>query len=457
MAITQSYADWSIPATISSTQVLFDVSTSFDPLTGQGLATWTDFNSFPTYSLYMPGFGWSTPSTITNNTSFEANHNVFTSFDTLSQQFLALWSDKKNNGQPIYAFFTPRLGWSTPLPISSTSTRADLDVFPFFDPSSGQFLATWADSNNNNYPTYSLFTPGKGWSPLATIPAKPSSESLFDIYIAFNPSMGQFLATWADSTNHNYPTYSFFTAATGWSSPLTIQIPPSSAAAHNIFTSFNPASGQFLAVWADINNNNYPTYSLYTPGTGWSPPSTIQTPAFSQADLDVFPAFDPGTNQFLATWTAANNSNSPTYALYTPGTGWSPPSTISLTPTFAHFHVFNSFNFRARQFLATWSDENNHFYPTYSFYSFPPQGFAGEQKINNFGVVSERFNALSWQINTGVIQYHLYRNGTLIATLKGTADSYQDHNQPKYKQIYLLVADYGVGANASATITVGGN
>ena len=61
----------------------------------------------------------------------------------------------------------------------------------------------------------------------------------------------------------------------------------------------------------------------------------------------------------------------------------------------------------------------------------PPTNFEGVQKINNFAVAQEHFNALSWTPSLSVIAgYNLSRNGQLIATLSPTTVTYQDHNRP---------------------------
>ena len=83
------------------------------------------------------------------------------------------------------------------------------------------------------------------------------------------------------------------------------------------------------------------------------------------------------------------------------------------------------------------------------------ENLKGVQKVNNFGIVRERFNTLSWQLNSGATEYEIYRDGILIAMLGGSVSSYEDHDQPSYNQTYAVVAVNGEGASIPVTVIVG--
>ncbi len=88
---------------------------------------------------------------------------------------------------------------------------------------------------------------------------------------------------------------------------------------------------------------------------------------------------------------------------------------------------------------------------------FQPLYFSGVQKINNFGVAQEHFNALSWGSSVSEINgYTLTRNGQVISTLAPTAVTYQDHNQPlKQNSTYTLQAFNNAGSTSYApSVTV---
>ncbi len=80
----------------------------------------------------------------------------------------------------------------------------------------------------------------------------------------------------------------------------------------------------------------------------------------------------------------------------------------------------------------------------------PPSAFAGTVIKNVFLAQTDRIHALTWVASTDptVVQYYLYRNSTLIATLPagGSTFSYEDHNRSKkVSDIYSLVSVDGQG------------
>jgi DNA-binding beta-propeller fold protein YncE len=75
----------------------------------------------------------------------------------------------------------------------------------------------------------------------------------------------------------------------------------------------------------------------------------------------------------------------------------------------------------------------------------PPVNFLGVQEENDFRVVSEYFNRLTWRSPEGspvfINHYVLSRDGIEIAILSGDASSYEDHNRnPFVDTTYTIVA-----------------
>lgn len=61
-----------------------------------------------------------------------------------------------------------------------------------------------------------------------------------------------------------------------------------------------------------------------------------------------------------------------------------------------------------------------------------PANLTGKQKKNDFGVMYELFNLLEWgPSSTAIAGFHVYRNGTLIATLGPDVFKYKDHDRKK--------------------------
>jgi len=91
--------------------------------------------------------------------------------------------------------------------------------------------------------------------------------------------------------------------------------------------------------------------------------------------------------------------------------------------------------------------------------AFQTMSITGIRLKNDFGVVSEYFNALSWNNlwPSELASYRLLRNDILIATLNADATSYEDHNLLKSEtDIYTINAydESGILLD-SASITIG--
>lgn len=81
---------------------------------------------------------------------------------------------------------------------------------------------------------------------------------------------------------------------------------------------------------------------------------------------------------------------------------------------------------------------------------------AGRQNINDFGVVYEYFNHLQWEPTpfSGVIGYHIYRNGVKIADLSANTFQYDDHNQKKNVPVTYSVVPVDASGQESTPLTV---
>lgn len=92
-------------------------------------------------------------------------------------------------------------------------------------------------------------------------------------------------------------------------------------------------------------------------------------------------------------------------------------------------------------------------------YTFTNSTFtmSGIQQVNDFAVVREIYNSLSWQNpSPSTAGYQLQRNGVLIAALSRDATSYEDHNRIKsVANTYLLSAiDAQGNVLATANLTI---
>lgn len=100
--------------------------------------------------------------------------------------------------------------------------------------------------------------------------------------------------------------------------------------------------------------------------------------------------------------------------------------------------------------------------PTYVRFDFlgfleAATNFTGQQKKNNFGLVYELYNQLTWTPSTSeqAAGYFLYRDGQHIATVLSAATStYQDHNRPRNVSFEYSLVTFDSDGNESPSVTV---
>ena len=88
----------------------------------------------------------------------------------------------------------------------------------------------------------------------------------------------------------------------------------------------------------------------------------------------------------------------------------------------------------------------------------PPSNLSGRYVINDFGWLYEYSAVLNWtpSNSNGVVAYNIYKNGIKIATVSGSINQYQDHNQrSKIPTTYSVTAVDGSGNESpQAVITI---
>jgi YVTN family beta-propeller protein len=87
----------------------------------------------------------------------------------------------------------------------------------------------------------------------------------------------------------------------------------------------------------------------------------------------------------------------------------------------------------------------------------PPSNFRGKQLKDDFRVIYELYNRLTWDPTTSASAtgYHLYRNGAFIANLGIDTLSYEDHDRKKGEIVtYALATVSGTRMSPFVTIEV---
>jgi len=317
---------------------------------------------------------------------------VFNSCDPTTGVFLATWADVNGLLHPTYSFYNPSLGWGfvNAITFSSLAATSGISVISSCDPSTGVFLATWTEATMNQ-PAGSVYMLGD-WS---VLPGSFTGQSaVFQTTNSFYPATGEFLVTWADRIT-NYPTYSFYTPGSGWGAVSQITM---TSTANDVYTTVNTTTNQVLAVWADAVSVQ-PTYAFYDSGV-WG--GAFAIPGFPSASGDVLCSCNPVTGQFIAVWVNLGFANFyPYYSIYTPGHGWNiGPAAITNSPVNGNVSV--SCDPTTGQFLASWAslDDGSINYSFYTPGTGPDAGWSSPGFITGStsgNTITTSFNSTSGQ------------------------------------------------------------
>lgn len=443
------YGDsWSIQAssaplfTSSNTAAEFDLFLTPNTDTGAVLATWSDGNNseIAVYSFF-DGTSWSGPDTISS--AAHVALDVVASYNSVNKTFIATWSDTAITPEAFFSIYANG-AWSVAEAIPGSVTNTGRQVYNVYDVKRNLFWAAWRD-DTTGFPVAGTYD--SSWQ---VAPITNSSTSGGSVFLASDGS-GSILAVWVDNVSLE-AMYSIYNGSWSSASPIATTALPLG----EVTACYDSLRGEFVAVWVD-STTFFPTYA-FLQGSTWSPLATIpnDNPSLG-ATGTVSLSFAPTSGVLLATWTS-NMSGNPTYALFN-NMSWSDPASITTSSiTFMGFNTRSCYNPVTNKFFAGWNSSMGRA-PTYSIYTVLqpviPMSLGGTQKVNNFGIVKERYNTLFWEADPTVTSYTLYRNGEWIATLDGASASYEDHNQPSSSEVYQLIAFKGALASPPASVTIG--
>lgn len=86
----------------------------------------------------------------------------------------------------------------------------------------------------------------------------------------------------------------------------------------------------------------------------------------------------------------------------------------------------------------------------------PPSNLQGTQKNNNFGLVYELYNQLTWTPSPSpdVAGYFIYRDGTTIAMVDATTSTYSDHDRKKGVSYTYAITAFNATGNESSPVEI---
>lgn len=450
-----------ISTTVANTSVIFPAP-AYDPNSSLLMLVWNDMPGGNLPYATFNGGTWSAGLTpINGETSITGS--IFSSpfYDSQSELFFTVWP-VYNSVYNVFAATYSNGMWSTPTQIESDVGGVVNTFCTLFNDGQGTIVSLlfggfYLCSNFYDINTETWQTPSQFQYDNVEAVANP-------VLIRTNNALVVFQGSGNNEAEYNYVYYDPYSNRT-WTAQL-INLNDSSDKVSTQMANTIQFGSESIWVQAFVDgfDPSPPIYSSTFNGSTWSSPN--QTVPLGLSDEGVYillnPIYDTTSNQIILIWQGL-----PTYQYYYStfdGTNWNTPAnnlitnTDSITFSNALDPIYDP---QTQQTLLVLQDNmGNLYYATYQANSPPPPSatlsLSGNQKVNNFGIVKEHFNTLSWSIDATVSQYSLFRNGTLIVTLNGSATFYEDHNQPNSPQTYTLEATLGDDSQISATITIGG-
>jgi hypothetical protein len=201
---------------------------------------------------YVAGTGWATAGPITASQIKHANPVPQVRFDA-NGNAIAVWEQFNDSGfVEIWSATLPAGGsWDAPAPVETDVTLSARDPQVAFD-GLGNALAVWKQSDGlRDNVRSSRHTPAGGWGPSVLVETNDAG-SVFEPNIVIDAN-GTATAVWS---HRNVAGFTFdiwanrFTAATGWGSPLKINLAGEPARTPQLGVD---ASGQVVVVWTQTS------------------------------------------------------------------------------------------------------------------------------------------------------------------------------------------------------------
>jgi hypothetical protein len=266
---------------------------------------------------YTAGSGWGTEQII-DPTLSNAGYAVIGQDG--DGNLLAVWQ----GGGSVYANrYTAGAGWGDSVDWVHGTNSNPSSAPALAMAASGTGVAVWISSDGTTDRIYARQYTGSEWGPAQVISDGFHRIASPDVAIgpdvAINDANGHAMAVWPQSTGSTYrPYYNVFNG-TAWGTAQPIA--SSSANVVRIRVAMN-ANGQAVAIWVQNDGGAYGVYAaIYTPGSGWSAPTTLD-PGTSDR-TEPFVTLDNSGNA-IAVWKQWDGTRHRIYARRYAQGGWSP-------------------------------------------------------------------------------------------------------------------------------------
>ena len=360
--------------------------------------------------------------------------------------FLIVWCDLPPGRRAgiLVSTFSSDNGATWSDPVSIIDGEANVNGPATVVATDSGFLVTWWQTDNSIQSSFS--SNGTSWTSAVTIDLD-DTDSPQAVPVA--TSVGDtFMVTWSTILGNGYSSFSS-DQGSHWTekSTITNDIPNG-----QLIWPAQTSDG-FMAVWQNGFGNAYSSFSSNN-GASWGTANLITS--------GINTGYDPiaviGTeNGFIVTAHFSNNTGQVSISSDF-GQTWNPfvPFTGSYLMNNSIYNCFADITCGADGCMITWPDADSNaisaFIPISSILPIPY--LTGGTQFNQFPFQSQYYNTLSWQPSPSenIVGYHIYKNGTLLASTPTLSFIDQDVNKNS-TYTYEVIAYNNLGTPSSGVST----
>ena len=224
--------------------------------------------------------------------------------------YASTWTFNGSNNYTGSNAYGPFIGW-TPVNYSYNpfdGTRTLLWA------GTGGYARIWTFNSSNNYTGSQVYGPYSGWTPVNY--AYNPFDAIRTLLWAGTGGYAGYADTWTLDGSNNFTTYNIFGPYSGWT-PVSYSYNPTDGTRTLLWA----GTGGYVSIWTFDSSNNYTTYKEYGPYSGWTPVSYSYN---SDGTRTLLWAGSGGYAGYADIWTLDGSNNLTTYIIYGPYSGWTP-------------------------------------------------------------------------------------------------------------------------------------
>jgi hypothetical protein len=279
---------------------------------GGSASIWTlnSSNNYITSNVYGPYSGW-TPVSYSYNPG--GTSTLLWAGTGGYAGYADIWTLNGSNNLTTYNIYGPYSGW-TPVSYSYNPAGGTRNLLWAGTGGYVGYADIWTLNGSNNLTTYNIYGPYSGWTPVSYSynPAGGTRNLLW----AGTGGYAGYADTWTLDGSNNFTTYNIFGPYSGWT-PVSYSYNPTDGTRTLLWA----GTGGYVSIWTFDSSNNYTTYKEYGPYSGWTPVSYSYN---SDGTRTLLWAGSGGYAGYADIWTLDGSNNLTTYIIYGPYSGWTP-------------------------------------------------------------------------------------------------------------------------------------